>query len=163
MVSPGGEAILILGSVEGDLEGWYGRQGTAVFLRDGVVVRTVGLPQNLDATRWPASDPFAAGLQTLHAPMEDSRVLDWSPGYRYGVGVRGQLIPAGTERVDILGTVHALRRVDERVDDRAAGFKGTNHYWVDPADGFIWKSHQLIAPGLALDLTVLRRYRKPHP
>jgi hypothetical protein len=41
----------------------------------------------------------------------------------------------------------------------AAGFAGVNHYWVDPADGFIWKSHQFVAPGLPLDLVQLRPYR----
>lgn len=159
--APTGQAILILGSVEGDLLGWYGKGGQAVFTRDGVVVRTLGLAQNLDHTRWPRDNPFAHGLQQLRGPLPDQRVLDLSPGYRYGAMLQAQLQPGPLENVDILGTVHRLQRVDEAVHVPALGLKGSNRYWVDPGDGFIWKSRQLIAPGLALDLTVLRRYRKP--
>ena len=161
--APTGQAILILGSVEGDLLGWYGKGGQAVFTRHGVVVRTLGLAQNLDDTRWPQHNPFAHDLQPLRGPVPDQRVLDLSPGYRYGASLQAQLQPGPIENVDILGSVHRLQRVDEAVRVPALGLSGSNHYWVDPRDGFIWKSHQLIAPGLALDLIVLRRYRKPAP
>jgi len=157
--SPNGQAILILGSVEGDLQGWYGQGGQAVFLRRGVVVRTLGLPQNLDDTSWPSGNPFSTGLQTLNSPIEGSRLVDWSPGYRYGVAVQARVVPAGMEDITILGTIHHLRRYDEQLSAPAAGFAGVSHYWVDPADGFIWKSHQVVAPGLPLDLIQLRPYR----
>ena len=157
--SPDGQAILILGSVEGDLQGWYGRGGEAVFLKRGVVVRTLGLNQNLDDTLWPSGSPFTAGLHTLNSSYEGIRLVDWSPGYRYGVTVSDRLVPAGMEDVAILGTIHHLRRFDEQLNAPTAGFAGVNHYWVDPADGFIWKSHQVIAPGLPLDLVQLRPYR----
>jgi len=158
--SPDGQAILILGSVEGDLQGWYGQGGQAVFLKRGVVVRTIGLKLNLDDTLWPSGNPFATGLQLLNSPFEGVRLVDWSPGYRYGVAEHDHLVPAGMEDVTILGTVHHLRRFDEEVSAPAAGFSGVNHYWVDPVDGFIWKSHQVIAPGLPLDLIQLRPYRE---
>jgi hypothetical protein len=159
-ISPDGQAILILGSVEGDLQGWYGQGGEAIFLLRGVVVRTIGLKQNLDDTLWPSGNPFAAGLHTLNSQFEGARLVDWSPGYRYGVTMHDRLVPADVEDVTILGTVHRLRRFDEQVSAPAAGFAGVNHYWVDPADGFIWKSHQVIAPGLPLDLIQLRPYRE---
>lgn len=157
--SPDGRAILILGGVEGDLQGWYGQGGQAVFLKRGVVVRTLGLRQNLDDTLWPSGNPFTAGLQSLNSPFEGVRLVDWSPGYRYGVTVHDRLIPAGMEDVAILGTIHHLRRFDEQLNAPTAGFAGVNHYWVDPVDGFIWKSHQVVAPGLPLDLVQLRPYR----
>jgi hypothetical protein len=157
--SPDGQAVLILGSVEGDLQGWYGRGGEALFLRGGVVVRTLGLRQNLDNASWPSGNPFSAGLLALDSPFEGVRLVDWSPGYRYGVAVQDRLAPAGMEDVTILGTVHHLRRYDEQLSAPAADFAGVNHYWVDPSDGFIWKSHQVVAPGLPLDLIQLRPYR----
>jgi len=162
-ISPDGQAVLILGGVEGNLQTWYGHAGQAVFLEHGVVVRTIGLRQNLDDTRWPSSNPFASGLQTLSSPLDAVRVVDWSPSYRYGVTLNARLATAGMEDVTILGTVHHLRRVDERVSAPAAGFVAVNHYWVDPADGFIWKSHQVVAPGVPLDLIQLRPYQAATP
>jgi hypothetical protein len=161
--SPNSRAVLILGSVEGNLQGWYGQGGQAIFLANGVVVRTIGLQQNLDDTHWPASNPFATGLQRLVSPVDAVRIVDWSPGYRYGVTAHLHLVPAGMEDVNILGTVHHLLRVDEHVTAPTVGLVAENRYWVDPSDGFIWKSHQVVARGLPLDLVQLRPYRVAKP
>ena len=156
--APDGDAILLLASVQGDLQGWFGPDGQAVFLRHGVLVKTVGLEANLDHVAFDGGDPFAAGLQHVQAPVAYRRVLDWSPGYRYGISAVVQLEPRDVENVEILGEVHRLRRYDEHV--RADGFDVTNRYWVDPADGFIWKSRQHVAPGQTLELIQLRPYRE---
>jgi hypothetical protein len=158
--SPDAQAVLILGSVEGDMQGWYGEAGDAMFVVHGQVVRTIGLHQNLDDAHWTSADPFARGLQNLDGVFAGTRRVDWSPGYRYGLEMHVNLRPAAMEDVDILGTVHHLRRIDESVSVPAASFAAENHYWVDPLDGFIWKSHQVVAPGVPLDLIVLRPYRE---
>jgi hypothetical protein len=162
-VSPDGQAILILGGVEGDVQGWYGHEGEAVFLDHGQVVRTLGLSANVDGMRWASVNPFHAGLQNLQTEITTSRVADWSPGYRYGVAEEVRLVPVRMESVDILGTVRQLRRIDEFVSAGDAQFNAQNTYWIDPADGFVWRSHQVIAPGLPLDLIELRPYREPNP
>ncbi|HXO99238.1 MAG TPA: YjbF family lipoprotein [Luteibacter sp.] len=156
--APGGQAILILArSAHGQL-GWYGAGHDVVVTRDGLVVKTVGLPQNLDDSAFPAANPFRTGLQRLGGPLDYTRRMDWSPGYRYGVLLQARLEPGAMEDVDILGTVHHLRRIDERLT--APGVHMNNRYWIDPADGFIWKSRQYIAPGLPLELIQLRPYRE---
>ena len=158
--APGGEAIMLLASVQGDLQAWYGQDGQAVFLRHGVLVRTVGLEANLDHVAFDGGDPFASGLQHVQAPISYRRVLDWSPGYRYGIAATAQLEPKGVENVEILGQVRQLRRYDEHVRAERAHFDVTNRYWVDPVDGFIWKSRQHVAPGQTLELIQLRPYRE---
>lgn len=158
-----GQAILILANVQGASQGWYGADGQAVFLRHGLLVKTLGLAENLDGLLLPQADPFAAGLQHLQHPLTYTRVMDWSPGYRYGVQAQAQLSPRAMEDVEILGTVHRLRRVDERVRSAAAGLDVVNRYWVDPVDGFIWKSRQYAAPDLQLELIQLRPYRESSP
>lgn len=158
-----GEAVMILASVQGANLGWYGADGQAVFLRHGLLVKTLGLTQNLDAVLLPKEDPFASGLQHLQRPLTYTRVMDWSPGYRYGVQAQAQLLPGAMENVEILGTVHRLRRVDEHVRSTQADLDVVNRYWVDPVDGFIWKSRQYVAPGLSLELIQLRPYRESAP
>jgi hypothetical protein len=158
-----GEAIMILASAQGATLGWYGTDGQAVFLRHGLLVKTLGLTQNLDAVLLPQADPFVSGLQHLQQPITYTRVMDWSPGYRYGVQAQVQLSPKAMEDVEILGTVHHLRRIDERVRSTEAGLDVVNRYWVDPVDGFIWKSRQYAAPDLPLELIQLRPYRESAP
>ncbi|WP_254425004.1 YjbF family lipoprotein [Rhodanobacter sp. B04] len=158
--SPDGSAVLILGNLDGQRQAWYGTHQVVVFLEHGRIVQTAGLHQNLDGLQLPANDPFARGLQTLTAPVDYSYTQDWSPGYRYGVHVDARLIPAGTEQISILGTTHQVLRVDERINAPAAHDRTINHYWVDPQDGFIWKSEQQVAPGLILQLLQLHPYRE---
>lgn len=154
-----GQAVLILGNVDGAREDWYGNHHVLLFLEHGQLVGTAGLPQNLDGLRQSADNPFTRGLQHLSAPVEYTYTVDWSPGYRYGVAVHSRLIPAGSTQLDILGQAHEVLRIDEELDAPAAGWRATNHYWVDPADGFVWKSVQQVAPGLPITLMELRPYR----
>jgi len=155
-----GRAVLILGNLDGPRQDWYGQHGVVVFLEHGQVVQTAGLPQNLDGLHQAPDNPFARGLQHVSAPLDYTRTEDWSPGYRYGVPVHVHLAPAGTARLTILGQVHEVLRVDEHLDAPSAGYHATNTYWVDPADGFVWKSVQQVAPGLDITLTQLRPYRE---
>lgn len=155
--APAGEAILILASVKQGQLGWYGSGHDIVFTRDGLVVKTVGLTQNLDDSAFPSGNPFQAGLQRLSGPVHYTRRMDFSPGYRYGVLMQGQLEPRSLEDIEILGTVHRLRRIDEELS--APGMHMSNTYWVDPADGFIWKSRQYVAPGFGIELIQLQPYR----
>lgn len=157
--TPDGHAVLILGNLDGPRQDWYGSNGVVVFLEHGQVVQTAGLAQNLDGLRQPAGNPFARGLQHLSAPVDYVRQEDWSPGYRYGVPVHARLTPAGSDQLTILGQTRNVLRIDEQVDAPAAGWHATNHYWVDPTDGFVWKSVQQVAPGLAITLVQLRPYR----
>jgi hypothetical protein len=162
-IGPQGSAVLILGNIDGNRQAWYGAHQVVVFLEHGRVVKTAGLSQNLDGMQLPANDPFVRGLQNLVAPLDYSRSEDWSPGYRYGVHVDAKLIPARREQLTILGTTHPVLRVDEQISAPAAHYRATNHYWVDPQDGFVWKSEQQVAPGLKLTLVQLRPYREKQP
>lgn len=158
---PDGEAILVLGKVGDGRLGWYGTGDDILFTRYGLLIKTTGLPQNLDSTLFPGANPFAAGLQHVSAPQSYTRSMDWSPGYRYGVVMQATLTPGGVDTIDILGTKRELRRFDEHLTGPAGSF--TNRYWVDPTNGFIWKSRQYVAPGFALELIALRPYTGEAP
>lgn len=158
---PDGQAILVLGKVEDGRLGWYGTGDDILFTQDGLLVKTIGLPENLAGTAFSSANPFAAGLQHVSTAQAYTRTMDWSPGYRYGVVMQATLTPGDIDTIDILGTKRVLRRYDERLSGPAGHF--TNRYWVDPADGFIWKSRQYVAPGFALELIALRPYTGAAP
>lgn len=58
--------------------------------------------------------------------------------------------------MQILGRTRELLHVRERLS--GSGWKRDNHYWVDPATGFIWKSLQAIAPDTHLEIIQLKPY-----
>jgi hypothetical protein len=156
--SDAGNAVLVLGNIDGDRDAWYSAAKEILFLRDGVLVKTAGLRANIEGTQLPADSPFRTGLQHLQAPTTSTRRVDL-PDYRYGVTVTSQLVPAGVEPIDILGTTRRLLRINEHAQAVGLGFAADNSYWVDPATGFVWKSRQTIPGGQTLVLTVLRPYR----
>jgi hypothetical protein len=157
--APTGQAILILAKVEDGRLGWYGGQHDIVFTRDGLLVKTVGLSENLDSELSSDNSPFRQGLQHVGSTVEYTRRVDWSPGYRYGIELKVRLEPKGIETIDILGQARKLRRFDESVTVISTGQHMENRYWVDPADGFIWRSRQYVTPGFSLELIQLRPYR----
>ncbi|MEO7067505.1 MAG: YjbF family lipoprotein [Rhodanobacter sp.] len=161
--SPQGTAVLILGNVDGARQAWYGSHQVILFIEHGRVVQTAGLAQNLAGFQLPAADPFKHGLQLITAPVSYKFTADWSPGYRFGVPVEATLTPAGATQITILGKVHQVLRYDEQLSAPLANYYATNHYWVDPSDGFVWQSEQSVAPGLSLKLMQLRPYRKAQP
>jgi len=157
-------AVLVLGNVDGDREAWYSHDGVILFLRHGLLVKTFGLAQaNLDATALPAGSPFLDGLQKLGAPITSARQVDLSPGYRYGVGMVSELVPGPLESVQILGQARQLRRIDEHLRAPALHWHADNRYWIDPADGLVWKTRQTLPTGTTLTLTMLRPYRESTP
>ena len=156
--SRAGSAILILGNIDQGREAWYDAGGEILFLQHGVLTKTWNMSPDIIATRLPADSPFRSGLQHLTAPVQSTRSLDL-PDYRYGVTATSTLTPAGMHDVTILGTTHHLLRVDEHIQAAVVGFDADNRYWVDPSDGFVWKSRQTIPGGLTLTMVELRPYR----
>lgn len=157
ITSKAGSAVLVLGYVDHGRMAWYSASREIVFTRHGVVVKTWNLHPDVLATHLPADSPFATGLERLTAPVTTTRTLDL-PDYRYGVLATSELAPAGAQDVVILGKVHHLLRIDERLRAPSIGFAADNRYWVDPASGFVWKSRQTLPGGQTLTLTVLKPY-----
>lgn len=164
--SPWGTALLVLGRTQDSRQFWVTSTGQVLVIQHGLIRRTTGLPQTLEGTRFIGPDPFAAGLHTLPDNTFSQRELDWAPGYRYGIRVQSRLRRIGLEKVDLPAYLDAplLLRIDEELKASNARFAVTNRYWVDPEDGFVYKTRQYLAPRLSVTLTQLRPYRgEPQP
>lgn len=153
---PLGNALMVLGNADPGRTAWYSNDKRAVFLDDGLLVGTQGQPQDAMRVAILGDNPFPR-LLSVQTPVTVQREYDWMPGYRYGVRVTGTLRRAGTEDIQILGRTLRLEHFEE--DLRGDGVDARNAYWVDPRDGRIVRSRQLVAPGLSLQITTLKAYR----
>lgn len=153
--TPAGDGVLILGNRGAGREYWYGRGQILIVTRDGQIIQTAGLAQNLEGVRADANDPFAAGLQHLTRPVAYDLVEDWS-GYRYGVPVHVVMEPLALTRITVLGATRRVLHLRATVDAPAARWRAVDQYWVGVDDGIIWKSIQHVAPGMPITLVRLR-------
>lgn len=154
-----GSAVMALVRVKGDLQYWRASSNQLLLLQDGVVVRTLGFPNDLLGTHLATDSPFRSGLQRIADEQISQRWVDLSPNYQLGIPLDGNLRRTGTETVSILGQEHSLLRIDEQIRAPVAGMSGTNSYWVDPSDGFVMQSRQQVTPSLHVTLTQLRPYK----
>ena len=155
VTGPSGGAILVLGNLDDGRQAWYSSERSIVFLRDGVIVATHGGSPELRQMAIIGANPFH-DLRHLRLGTLVERRYDVMPGHRYGMRVTGTLQMQGRELVQILGRTRELLHVREQL--RGDGWKRDNHYWVDPANGFIWKSVQAIAPDTSLEIIQLKPY-----
>lgn len=152
------EGVMALIRQRGDLQFWVASGKQVLLLRDGLVVRTVGLGVDLDGTCWQGQSPFELGLHRVPEGYRSTRQIDVVDGYRMGVTLTSRMTRKGFETIEILDKPYTLLRVDEDVE--APGFQARNRYWVNPGDGFIVQSEQHLTPRLTLFITQLQPTRK---
>ncbi|MDH0291981.1 YjbF family lipoprotein [Pseudomonas sp. GD04087] len=154
-----GSAVMALVRTQGDLQYWQASSRQLLLLQDGVVVRTLGFPDDLLGTRLAPDSPFISGLQHIGEEQASQRWIDLGPGYLLDVPLTGKLRRVGNETVRILDQDHRLLRIDEHLSAPIKGMAATNRYWVDPSDGFILQSRQQVTPSLNVTITQLRPLR----
>lgn len=155
VTGPSGGAVLVLGNVDGERRAWYSADRSIVYLTDGLVVGTHRGQPELQGMHIEGESPFRALHQIANGTTVRRR-YDVMPGYRFGMEVTGTLNTLCLESVEILGQSRELLHVRERL--RGSGWSSNNDYWVDPSNGFIWKSVQAIAPDTSLEIIQLKPY-----
>lgn len=145
-IGKGPRSILILWQVEGGGDQlWLSADNSALVLRAGRVVRTAGLPENMRATEGYSSDPVAAGLQEPGNRIPYTRLVDFETANRVSMTLESRFETVGPQTIMIADIAFDTIAVREITRARTENWSFTNLYWVDPADGFVWKSVQHIA------------------
>lgn len=132
----------------------------SLVLRGGLLVASQGLGYNLSAVKHqPGADPIAEPRPLAAWPDLITRNYQFAllGTDDYQITVRCRYQPIARERIEIVELDFNLMRVEETCANGARRF--TNLYWVDEANGFIWKSEQWLGPRLPpMQLEVIRPY-----
>ena len=156
VTTPSSEGVMAKLRQQGDLQFWVASGKQVLMMRDGLVVRTVGLEPALDSTRFDAESPFKRGLQHVAEGETSTRWIDMYQGKQVGLAVNSRFSRKGLETVTIIDQPYVLQRIDEQFDIPAVGASGTNRYWVRPQDGLVLQSEQYVTPELLLTIVHLR-------
>jgi len=156
VTTPSSEGVMAMIRQRGDLQFWVASGKQVLMMRDGLIVRSVGLGTNLDGTRWEGESPFKRGLHLLPDDFSSTRWIDIYDGYRVGIAVSSRFTKEGIEDIKVMDKTYALLRIDERIDAPEIDFHAVNRYWVRPRDGFVIQSEQHLTPQISLKVIQLR-------
>ena len=156
VTTPSSEGVMAKLRQQGDLQFWVASGKQVLLMRDGLVVRSVGLEPSLDGTRFDGDSPFKRGLQQITDGETSTRWIDIYKGEQVGLALNSRFRRKGLETVTILGQPHVLQRIDEAIEIPALGFSATNRFWVRPDNGLVLQSEQHLTPELALTIVHLR-------
>ena len=156
VTTPSSEGVMAKLRQQGDLQFWVASGKQVLLMRDGLVVRSVGLEPSLDGTRFDGDSPFKRGLQRITDGETSTRWIDIYKGEQIGLALNSRFRRKGLETVTILGQPHVLQRIDEAIEIPALGFSATNRFWVRPDNGLVLQSEQHLTPELALKIVHLR-------
>lgn len=149
-VGRGPQALLILGRVDGEDQHWIsGVDRSVLVLRGGRVVKTYGFPENLKQTIDADDDPVDRLLHRLDRPVHHVRYVDIDKDQLFGLPIDSTLSPIGARKITIVEIEFDTMMVRESNSARTVDWSFENEYWVDPGDGFVWKSTQYIARSFA--------------
>ncbi len=153
-------SLLVLGKAEGDELHWISADRGVLVTRHGRLIKTVGFTENLLKTDFSGDDYFASlSISDWEKKTSYRRIIDLSPGNRYGITIESTLELAGSETIQIGSHSYETTRLREHNVAQSLGWQYTNTYWLD-AQGKIWRSEQTFAPGMPpLTIEVTKPYR----
>jgi hypothetical protein len=129
------ESLLGLAQRNGRAETWMTRDNIALILRDGVLIGSRGLGEDLMSAE-------VVDVRSARGPASRTHFHIGDDGATQQIVFRCAIAEAGTERIDLLGEVRMAQRIDERCDGPDGAIHNT--YWTDPG-GPIRKSTQWVS------------------
>jgi hypothetical protein len=153
----GPRSLLVLWRRDGNDLHWASADNSIIVTRHGRLVKTAGFPKNnLRETFIVGTDPLA-DARLSHGLVPFTRAVDFERDRMFGVQIDAELAMLRSEEIVIAGVTLESVLVVERCRARQLNWAFENRFWLDPGDGFVWKSRQHIARELPpLDIEVLK-------
>jgi hypothetical protein len=145
-VDGGNQVLLVLGTDTGGELLWTSAAHVVIVTRDGRIVRSLGLGQDLTGLTTPSNAPPPSPAAAIREPFASTRLEDFPELGLYGVTVSCRAHMAGRQTIKILGQAIPTIQVDEACQSRNPEWSFVDNYWVDADNGLVWRSHQHVHP-----------------
>ncbi|NKI76320.1 YjbF family lipoprotein [Dickeya sp. CFBP 2040] len=154
------QAFIVLAFAENHQLKWLSAdKGIVTTSVGGRLIKTQDLGEDILQVENIEQDPLTLGLLKPGTPKQWHTRIYWRLVFRGGYDAQSRFERVGMETVTILDKPRQLVRFDEQVAFPSLGKAYTNHYWLDPENGQVIKSHQYMGPDMALvEFTLLKPY-----
>ena len=143
-IGKGSAGLLILETKNDDINTWVSSDEVRIVEKNGQIIRTLGLPNNLTSVRSPETNFLDLVEKTEIKNFKSFISLDNPEVFELKLNVR--IIHEGVELVEILDKKYSLIHFIIEKENKYIRWKSKDHYWISPEDGFVWKSIQNISP-----------------
>jgi len=156
-IDGGNQGLLVLATDNGGDLLWTSAAHVVIVTREGRIVRTVGLGQDVSNVTSRDQNGLPSVAAAIRAPFSSTRLEDFSDLGLYGVRVSCRATLAGRQNVKILGQAVPTLRVEEACNSRNPDWSFTDSFWVDKDSGFVWRSRQHVHPkGTLVETEIFR-------
>ena len=143
-IGKGPSGLIILESINSDRYTWLSADEVFLVTRNGRVIKTAGLNNNLIEFNGPNKK---TGLLNQTDGISYSYYFSYDFPYLRNLEVKAIISNKGEVRVDLLAGERLLTLIEEEITNDFIGWNAVNKYWIDE-EGFVWKSEQHISPKL---------------
>jgi len=159
-IGKGSQGLIILESINSDGYIWVSKDNVYLQTRNGRIVQTAGLFNNLINLTLP-NQSFEEVLNDPNAVMDYVSYYSYDQPYLLDLQVKVSLINKGLQEIEILGEVKNLILIEESISNDEIRWSANNLFWIDPKDYFVWKSVQYVSPKLpSFTLQITKRPSK---
>ncbi|MGF1714567.1 YjbF family lipoprotein [Photobacterium chitinilyticum] len=139
---------------------WMSADRAMLVTESGRIVKTVNLPNaNLTNSYSDQPDPLMLGLHRNSTPTYWHRYIDWQPGYHSGYTLSSSFTFEGKEVIKLNESPVETLHFSENVSVKSLDESYINHFWINPNNGKVLKSLQILAPGQPyIEITLLKPY-----
>ena len=145
-IGKGPAGLMILQKIEGNTLSWISRDEVLIQTKNGRIVRTSKLNNDLSDYYYDTDPEFIEILE--EKKIKSQRVISLTNPKASHIELQ---VTSSTkdkkETIEILGNEYELIKISEKIHNRLIKWKFTNTYWVD-SEGFVWKTIQQIAPNV---------------
>ncbi|MEC7929869.1 MAG: YjbF family lipoprotein [Pseudomonadota bacterium] len=141
-IGKGPTALMILEGINGDEYTWVSADGVYLVLKEGKIIKTKGLPNNL----FSRFDPPFEWDQNLYQKTFTSYLSFRNPRLD-NLKVTSIYHENGSSNIELVFSNKYLQLVEEKIESEIIAWSQTNQYWIDN-NNFVWKSTQYISPKL---------------
>lgn len=139
------KSLIILVSQEGSVNTWISADKIIFEEENGLIIRTIGLPNDLSKRLIPRRYDFS---KILKNQQHNQIYYSFRKPTLNNLRVESYSKLIGKESVSILGHDQELILIEEDIYSKKINWRRTNKYWIDPESYFVWKSLQHLSPRL---------------